>query len=447
VTLQQRVRAYMGEHQLVGAGQRVGVAVSGGADSVALLLLLIELREEAGLVLSVVHFNHCIRGAAADADQEFVRVLAERLDLPVHLGGGDAPAHAKAKRLGLETAARDLRHAYFRELLGSGGLDRIATGHTLDDQAETVLLRLIRGAGTRGLAGIYPQRNSIVRPLLACGHGELEEYLRAQGQEWREDATNRDLRHLRNRVRHLLLPMLEREFNPGIRNVLAGMAEVARGEEEYWERQCASAEADVLHSAVPESGLHILADGLRSLPPALQRRLLHRALRRFGAGFGHEHVEQLLQLTAAANGSKVELPLGRAAQRHARCPARRAAGGPELVIGLQSAASQGGYEYALPASGRIFIPETGKFLSASWERGAGGGLRVRNWRPGDRFWPAHARSPRKVKELLAQRHVSGVERQFWPVVVDSKGKLIWMRDLGMAQPLADKSGSVCIQEE
>lgn len=246
--LQQAVLEYIRKHQILKAGDRVGTAVSGGADSVALLRLLLELRKEVGIVLSVVHFNHKLRGSESDQDERFVAELAQRHKLELHSQNGDVAAHAAEKHLSLETAARDMRYRYFRGLLSEGGLNRIATGHTLDDQAETVLLKIVRGAGGRGLAGIYPRlpvprsqfpngSASIIRPLLGIRRKSLEAYLLALGQSWREDKSNRDLRHMRNRVRHGILPRLERYLNPAVREAFAETAEIARSEEEYWERR------------------------------------------------------------------------------------------------------------------------------------------------------------------------------------------------------------------
>src|SRR5438270_7680909 len=189
-------------------GDRVGVAVSGGADSVALLRLLLELREQLGVVLSVVHFNHQIRGAEAEADQKFVEELAAKYNLDMHASSADTPGIAAAKKLSLEAAARRLRYDFFQSLMGRGVVDKVATAHTLDDQAETVLLRIVRGTGTRGLSGILPKLRmsgegcgTVVRPLLNTRRAELREYLTRLGQTWREDASNLDLKHMRNRVR------------------------------------------------------------------------------------------------------------------------------------------------------------------------------------------------------------------------------------------------------
>ncbi len=229
-TLAERVLKHIQGTDLLHAGDRVGVAVSGGIDSVALLHLLLEFKNELGIVLSIVHFNHKLRGVESDDDQEFVAGLARQRDLELHLDSDDVALHAANERLSVETAAREMRYGFFRHLL-SERLDKIVTGHTLDDQAETVLMRLIRGSGMRGLGAIYPRLEmenedgescgQIVRPLLVFRRRELEDYLNQIGQNWREDQTNSDSKYTRNRLRHALLPLLEREFNPSVQESLS----------------------------------------------------------------------------------------------------------------------------------------------------------------------------------------------------------------------------------
>ena len=181
-----------------------------------MLRLLLEARTELGIVLSVAHFNHRIRGAEADGDEAFVRALAAKYDLAFHLAAADTPHFARDHHLGLEAAARQLRHEFFRGLIQRDQANKVATAHTLDDQAETVLLRLMRGAGTKGLAGIYPELalegGSIVRPMLNSRRGERRAYLQSLNQDWREDTTNSDPSFTRNRVRQRLLPVIEQQF-------------------------------------------------------------------------------------------------------------------------------------------------------------------------------------------------------------------------------------------
>jgi len=251
--LAENVLHYLRQQDFLKAGDRAGVAVSGGADSVALLRLLLELHQEIGVVLSVVHFNHHLRGAESDADELFVAQLARNHGLDMHCGREDVGKYAEIHDLSTEAAARELRYRYFRRLSAEERLYCIATGHTLDDQAETVILRLVRGAGTRGLAGIYPgiadarmdearlnhapmadnqfshlnSRFSVVGVLLQTERTQLEGYLKEIGQEWREDSSNRDLRHGRNRVRREIMPRLQQMLNPKVKEALAEMAEIA----------------------------------------------------------------------------------------------------------------------------------------------------------------------------------------------------------------------------
>ena len=248
-----RVRQYVRRHGLLRPGERVAVAVSGGADSVALLRILLELRGELGVVLSVAHFHHGIRGAEADRDQQFVQDLAGSFQLDFRSGAGNAPTQARADKTSLETAARELRHRWFLELVNQGEAEKIATAHTLDDQAETVLMRVLRGAGVLGLAGIFPEQEErhLVRPLLEVSRAEIEAYLRSLGQTWREDSTNRDLEHTRNRIRHELLPRLEKDYNPSLRQTLADLGEVARGEADYWDREVQSLLLRLVRALLP----------------------------------------------------------------------------------------------------------------------------------------------------------------------------------------------------
>src|SRR3984885_11185740 len=218
-------------------GQRVGVAVSGGADSVALLRALLEERHKLGIVLSVVHVHHGIR-EASEEESEFVAALAATYDLPFHLHRTDAVSAAATRHETLEEAARNLRYAFFRQLMAEGGIDAIATAHTLDDQAETVLHKLLRGAWTEGLSGIHPilvaESGSILRPFLENTRSIIEAWLLELQQPWREDASNQDMAHTRNRIRWQLLPLL-RTFNPQIAAQLARLATISADEEAYWQ--------------------------------------------------------------------------------------------------------------------------------------------------------------------------------------------------------------------
>ncbi len=237
--LHSRVLEAIARHGMFRPGDRVGVGVSGGADSVALLRLLkVDLRAELGVFLTVLHFNHQLRGAESDGDEAFVSALAARLGIEFIGGREDVAAAAREHRWNLEDAARRLRYAFFRSALcdagGAAQLTRVAVAHSADDQAETVLARLVRGTGPAGLAAIYPVKDFVVRPLLEIRRGELREYLEQIGQPWREDSSNRDVGRLRARLRHQVLPVLERSLQPALVAHLGRLAELAREDEAFW---------------------------------------------------------------------------------------------------------------------------------------------------------------------------------------------------------------------
>jgi tRNA(Ile)-lysidine synthase len=227
-TLTQNFLARLQHERLLRAGMRAGVAVSGGADSVALLTLLTKMRAELGVVVSAVHFNHKLRGEASDADEKFVTALAEKLGVALHVGRADVAGKAAREKANLEDAGRRARYGFFERLVEQGVVDVIATAHTMDDQAETVLAHILRGTGIAGLAGIHPVAEHVVRPLLTFRREELRKFLRARKQSWREDATNRDTTRVRARMRKKLLPLLAKEFNPAVIEHVAGLAARAR---------------------------------------------------------------------------------------------------------------------------------------------------------------------------------------------------------------------------
>ncbi len=484
-TLGQSVLQYVRHHKLLKAGDCVGVAVSGGADSVALLRLLLELRKKIGVVLSVVHFNHKLRGAESDEDERFVAQLALRHKLELHCESGEVAGYAAEKHLSVETAAREMRYRYFWRLLLEGRVNRIATGHTLDDQAETVLLKLVRGAGSRGLAGIYPELKAsgsqlsalglqqqqktraagIIRPLLGIRRRELEPYLLGLGQSWREDRSNRDLRHMRNRVRHGILPRLERYLNPAVREALAETAEIARAEEEYWEREVARVLPSVWQAAAGRRresqrdavatrgvlSLSVLVD----LPLALRRRLVRAASESLGLRLDFRHVEEILAL-----GSEGAAAPKSAVVRDGWVVSRKKG---KLQFELPcSTPGKLEYEYWLSVPGSVDVSETGSRFEAVLVPGnAAEGynpedlldgtllaseLKVRNWRPGDRFWPAHTKAPKKIKELLLESKVVGPLRKLWPVVV-SERDVVWVRGFPAPARFRYRSGKAVVLRE
>lgn len=436
--LASSVLQYVRKHRLVRPGERVAIAVSGGPDSIALLRLLLELGNELGIVPSVAHFNHKIRGADSEKDALFVSDTAKEYGLEFHSADGDAAAHAKKTGASVETAARELRYGFFSSLLDRNLADHVATGHTCDDQAETVLMKLLRGAGTKGLAGIHPMlkmsRGTVIRPLLGIRRSEVEAYLRALGQQWREDATNLVLHHTRNRLRHELMPQLAR-FNPSLATTLAETAEISRAEEEYW----TGIVRDLLPSVFNGHTCALNASALLEKPLALQRRLLRAAAEHAGITLEFEHVEELRQLMHSAPTQQpktLDLPGGVAVLR------KTAAGGLSLELKQpwqSQPAEAAAYEYRfiwpcelhvaeihasfqlrLVPPGQASLPDSSLLNPELLARE----LVLRNWRPGDRFHPAHTAAPKKIKELLQK--VPRSERTLWPVIA-SGDEIIWLR--------------------
>src|SRR4051794_22704766 len=298
---------------LLRPGLRLAIGLSGGADSTALVRALVERSRELGLVLHVAHLHHGLRGAEAHADRDFCRKMAESLGLPFHESRVDTAAEARADPAKgksaetIEEAARRLRYGWFRELMGSGVVDAVATAHSRDDQAETVLARFLRGTWTEGLAGIHPvvrfPEGRILRPLLATSRTEIEAYLGELGQTWREDSSNRHLTFTRNRIRHELLPLLEL-WNPRLREHMAQMAELAREEEAWWEVEVARVAAQLVLPGRPvrgggraaAAGLAIEVSRLAELPIPLQRRVLRHAAGQLGAAPDFDGTEALRNL-------------------------------------------------------------------------------------------------------------------------------------------------------
>ena len=233
--IQRRFAEYVKGQPWFRAGLKIGVGVSGGADSVALLMLFAELRSKLGMVVSAVHFNHKLRGKESDADEKFVAGLAEKLGVTLHVGRGDVAGKAKREKANLEDAARRARYGFFERIADQGVAEIVATAHTMDDQAETVLAHIVRGTGVAGLAGIHSVAGTVVRPLLEFRHDELRKYLREKKQTWREDATNRDTARMRARMRSKLLPLLEKQFNPAVVEHLAALAQRAHEQASFVE--------------------------------------------------------------------------------------------------------------------------------------------------------------------------------------------------------------------
>jgi len=426
---------------LLKPGLRLAVGLSGGADSVALVRALAERSKELGLVLHAAHLHHGLRGEEADGDLALARALAAELGLPFHEGHVDTAAEAVANpgsgKVGesIEEAARRLRYGWFRQLMASGEVEAVATAHTRDDQAETVLAKFLRGAWTEGLSGIHPMiefpEGRILRPLLGTTRAEIEVYLGALGQGWREDSSNRHLTFTRNRIRHELLPLLE-GWNPRLREHLTQMAALARDEEAWWAAEVARIAPQLLLPGRPVrgggraagDGLAIDVTRLAPLPLAFQRRLLRYAAEQLGAAVDFPSTEALRAMALAGRaGQRLELAEGLRAERTPRELRLAVLQGerameqvvPEFVLAIPGEVTAAAFGLKL----RIEVSAPAMAIEARMAK-------LRNWRPGDQVRLRHSSAPRKVKEVLERLKVTGSGRGAWPVL-ELDGRIVWMR--------------------
>lgn len=435
------------ETSLLKPGMCVAVGLSGGADSVALLCALVARSREFGLVLHAAHLHHGLRGEEADGDLEFCRELAARLKIPFHESRVDTAAEARANAAigkpaeSIEEAARRLRYSWFAQLLSKElpqavALHAVVTAHTLDDQAETVLAKFLRGAWTEGLSGIHPKLEGaeclILRPLLQTTRAEIEAYLKAIGQPWREDSSNRQLSFTRNRIRHELLPELEK-WNPKLRTHLANMATLARDEESWWQVEIDRLAPQLILRGRPVrgggrascEGVALDVTRLAVLAPALQRRLLRSAAAELGAEPDFAATESLLNLALSGHaGQRLELANGLAAER----TPRELRFSTRPITPPKSKSAQAPME--MPVPGQIDAPAFGLSLKIDLHGVKSltnpSAATLRNWRPGDRVRLRYSSGPRKVKEVLEHLRVTGSDRALWPVL-EFDGRLIWMQ--------------------
>jgi tRNA(Ile)-lysidine synthase len=436
-----RVAQFIARHRMFEPGQRVGVAVSGGADSVFLLHALREL----GWSLSIIHIEHGIRGAASIADAEFVRQLAAGFALPFHLRQADVPAIDG----NLEEAARNIRQAFYSELIAAGTLHRVATGHTRSDQAETVLYRILRGSGLTGLAGILPVTSEgIVRPLLEIDRAEIEAWLRERGVLWREDATNQDRTLARNRLRHEILPLLRGAFNPQLDAALSNLATIARDEEAFWNSELA---ITCLPTPNPQPQV-IAVSQLANVPPALARR---RALQAIALAKGNHrsidfaHVERILEMARGLDGhDRFQAPgldVCRSFDLIRLAPAGEPAQPRDFAFAVQVPGS-----VELPGSlTRITLQVLEKEAALrpcatvvnelDWQRFRGGrgapSLELRNWRPGDQYRRVGQSKAEKIKFFFQQARIPLWERGNWPIITYNE-TIVWARRFGAAAEFA-----------
>jgi tRNA(Ile)-lysidine synthase len=427
-------------------GDRVLVAVSGGIDSVVLLHILKKQHKEHELALGVAHFDHAIRPDSAQ-DAEFVKELAQSLKLKCYTERTDVPAYAKANKISLEVAARQLRYRFLEATAKANKFHKIALGHTLNDQAETLLMRLLRGSGLEGLSGIPPvrpagaSRRLYIRPLIECTREHIEAFAKTKKLQWREDPTNKDTTILRNRIRHELLPALTRDYNPNLLKTLGRTAHLLSQAVAHLQGEAERAWPSVTLDVQPHK-VTLDAKGLLALPPFLQSLTLRRAMElvrlvRDLREIESAHLDAIHGWLSRGGPGELQLPAGlRLLRRHHR-----------LIVTTQTAAAPTRYEYPLTLPGETVIPEIGwQFstaltpaappLSRGSSTGEGtrvrafidadkvqGALAVRNRRPGDRI--RLKTGTKKLQDFFVDRKISREARDTIPLICDADA-LIWI---------------------
>lgn len=434
--MREKVKHTIEEFHMFPRGARLIVGLSGGADSVALLHLLCALRQEFGWEVTAVHIHHGLRGAEADEDAAFAAAFSASLGVDCLVKQVDVRAEAKARGLGEEETGRILRYAAFREVAGADGL--IAVAHHQRDQAETMLMRLCRGTGLTGLAAMAPVRGNLCRPLLGCSREEIEGYCRENGLSWREDATNREERYTRNKLRRRVLPVLE-EINPQAVAHMAQTAALLSAEEDFLEQQAAAC-YKAAELPAPAGEVRLFRESLRQMHPAMRKRVLRRAMGVFlQQDVSQAQMEALEELLGKESGKSRDLFGGiRAENRY-----------EALVLRKAPANAPAGYCYALPLGEEVIIPEGGIAVTA-WlkeknveisEDACTKGfdydkinqmIFCRTRQRGDHMRLKGGR--KKIKELFIDEKIPRAEREAYPLIAMGQ-EVLWAPGLRLSEGL------------
>jgi tRNA(Ile)-lysidine synthase len=435
---------------MLAAGDSVLIAVSGGPDSVTLAHVLHTLAADYRLRMAIAHLNHCLRGKDADRDAEFAAQIARQLDLPFYGEKKDVRQFQHSAHLSLEEAARKLRYGFFDEICARYGFNKIAVGHHSNDNAELVLMNLLRGSGPLGLSGIAPVRDgNIIRPLIRLKRSEIDDYIAERKLAFVTDASNSDLSFRRNRIRHHLIPELEKTYNPAIIETLNRLAAIMR-DEDLWVENVLQQDVDNCISVTGPGTVSIDLDRFEGLAAALRRRILRKAilsakkdLRRITLA----HIDAVLALAdKSPQTGCLDLPDGirvvvKAAEL--KINKRQSNGRPGADGSCGSTVID--YRYTISAPGTWFIREAGATIKlAEIDVGdlpdfntAGKNLAfldmdrlqvplvVRNVRPGDRFSPLGLSGTQKVKKYFIDHKIPGPQRRLCPLLL-SAGKIVWI---------------------
>ena len=444
-------------------GDHVLVGLSGGADSVALLAMLNHLRPTCGISLTAAHFNHKTRASESDRDEAFVRTLCKSVG--VALICGSLEDTARPRGVSVEDFLRRKRYGFLENALRKAGATRIALGHHQGDQAETVLMNIIRGAGLNGLSGIPPVRNggTFIRPLIDCSRREIVDYLAAKGLPFVDDSSNTDERFLRNRIRLSLMPELEKWFNPSIGETLCRLADVIRTENDYITEQVQIRLSRWREGRGLENPLEVPIEELTSLHPALQRRAILEIARDVSAGdaaIGLEHVEAVLDMAGGANpAGSLDLPGGlRVGRSYGLLEFRRVSrlgGRPRRKTAPEDAREPYRFEVSVPGTVRIpggtmrirfrelrrapSVLSTQRKAYLDMER-IEFPLVVRNILPGDRIQPLGMKGTRKLKSILIDEKIPREQRGRIPVVADGIS-VVWVPGVRLSERVRIGKGS------
>jgi tRNA(Ile)-lysidine synthase len=463
--LLDQVRRTIRRYGLLPHDSRVVIALSGGADSVALLCALTDIAESEGFhVIGAAHLNHQLRGADADVDEEFCRSLADTLNIPLHVGRVDVAARARDACFSIEHAAHDSRLEFYERAADVTGASAVAVAHTKSDQAETFLLRLLRGAGPRGLGGMHPRSGIVVRPFIEIARSDVRAFLHAREVAFREDTTNADRTIPRNRIRHELIPFLETHFSPGVVDVLDREAAIAREDAEYLDA-AAAAFASRLISSTP-AGVEVSVTAVLSHPLAIARRIIRAAqlIAADGRFVGFDAVDAALAFAVSKSAGPLDLPGHRLNRRGDTLVLNRSGGRPAREDPVA-------FAYPLGVPGNVNVPEAACAISAEinpvpsgrlaadlWTlvgrsdeavleaARLTGPLSVRNRRPGDSFRPLGLQGRKKLQDLFVDAKVNRAERDTTPVVVDSQDSIVWVAGHAVAEEfrVTDRTRAVVI---
>jgi len=442
----QRLKEAIDQRQLLHRGQKVLVAVSGGVDSMVLLHALHSLKTTCGWEISVAHFNHCLRGQASNADASLVRTVAARLKMDCFVGKGNVQAVAARSKLSIEMAARKLRHEFLARTAYENGIAIIALAHHADDQVESFFLRLFRGSGSEGLAGMkwrsdspVDRKISLVRPFLNFSKTDLIEYARAGKIRFREDATNFSSDFLRNRVRNELLPLLRKKYQPGIDRSVLRLMDILGGESDFVAKAAREMRAGRGQSS------RVKAGHFDHLPLAIQRRILQHELTSAGLVPDYELIEQLRKMPNKAVSIGAGLSVVRDDAGRVVCQEQVANDFKTGRLGINLVGKQGKIDF----SGRTFhwiikpmkkfqLPpkRTSKSSSKTEMFDAqriGGEIILRHWQAGDRFQPIGRKSPSKLQDLFVNAKISAARRRELVVAATSAGEIFWVEGLRIGE--------------